>query len=345
MTSDGAFVFLIQPNGKLRKLNAQNGNLVATWDARWEGEAATDIDTAGDHLVACYPQHSAVRWIDKKTGQPIHEVGGLQTPRALTVRKNGEVIVGTKRGLVTVSRAKAAPQVRVRDETNQFQALDVDHATGDVYVVDKADGETILRFAGYRLVQSYGGKARAFGRYDPTRFAGVSDIAADGLGGFYVTEPASPPRRVAHFAAESGKLLREWYGGQSFYIDTAVDRVDPTNVWGCAGEGFVHHYKLDYDTGKWTIHATYQTGRLGDSMFPFAGKWRPVRRGGKLFLVHGSVPAVLRVDEEAGKAVACRDRLRRAQWTTCGNSVSRQRTRRLSPDRGCRRPSGWGTRI
>ncbi|MEM7397206.1 MAG: hypothetical protein AAF492_33205, partial [Verrucomicrobiota bacterium] len=65
----------------------------------------------------------------------------------------------------------------------------------------------------------------------------------------------------------------------------------------------MHHYKMDYDRGSWTIQATYQVGRLGDSMFPFCGKWRPMRRGEKLYLVHASLPAVLRIDEANGMAV------------------------------------------
>ncbi len=303
MASNGTHVFLVQPNGRVRRLDARTGRLQRTWEAKWDDEPPSDVDCAGDSVVVCYPEHDTIRWIDPTNGSTRHENRSTKRPTNLTVRSNGEVVAVTEAGIVSLARPNAEPVVRVPATGHVFGAIDVDHATGELYVVDSANGERVLRYDDDRLVRAYGGEVRGFGRYDPTRFSGIGDVAADGRGGFYVVEPSFPPRRVAHFDATSGKLLREWYGGQSFYVDTAIDRTDPSNVWGCAGEGFVHHYVVNYDTGSWTIRAIYATGRLGDSLFPFAGKWRPVRRGEETWLVHESVPAVVRVDEANGRVV------------------------------------------
>lgn len=304
MAANGKFAFLVQPNGRLRKLDAASGRLLATWEAKWDEEPPSDVDCAGETVVVCYPEHDAIRWIDPTNGSTRHEVRAAKRPTNVTVRANGEVVAVTEAGIVSIAGPSAEPVVRVPAKGHAFGAIDVDHSTGDVYFVDTADGERVLRYdAECKLVRAYGAAVRAFGQYDPMRFSGIGDVAADGRGGFYVVEPASPPRRVAHFDAKSGELIREWYGGQSFYVNTAVDRSDPTNVWGCAGEGYVHHYVFDYDAGTWTIRAIYATGRLGDSLFPFAGKWRPVRRGEETWLVHESVPAIVRVDEANGRVV------------------------------------------
>jgi len=307
MAADAGRLFLIQANGNLRRLDANTGGQQAVWKIIWDKEPAADIDVCENNLVVCYRQHGAVRWIDPTSGRTVQTVEGIPGARAVTVREDGpsgEVLVVADAGIHSLSRQAPTPVKRIDGTGHLFEQIDVDHTTGEIYVLDHHQGQWVRRFdRQYKLVRSYGGPPRPFGRYDPKLLSGATDVAADGRGGFYIAEPATPPRRTAHFDAQTGRVIREWYGGQSFYVDTAVDPRDPTNVWGCAGEGYIHHYKIDYDTGKWTVHATYAIGRLGDSLYPFSGKWHPMHRGGKLYLRHGNIAAVVRVDEENRRVV------------------------------------------
>ena len=58
----------------------------------------------------------------------------------------------------------------------------------------------------------------------------VQDRHGDGNGGWVVVEQWSPPRRTAHFDSD-GEIIEEWYGGQRFFTDVAVDPKDPSLVW------------------------------------------------------------------------------------------------------------------
>jgi hypothetical protein len=307
MAAGGGHVWLVQKNGNLRKLDASSGRQVALWKIAWEKEPAADVDAHDGALVVCYPKHGAVRWLDPGSGAAQQTAEGIPGCRALSVRGDGaggEVVVLGDGGVFTVSRSRPKPVRRIDGANHDFAALDVDHATGDLYVIDARDGVRVRRYdREYKLVKSYGGAKRPWGRYDPQLFSGPTDVAADGRGGFYVTEPTAPPRRTAHFDAGTGRLLREWYGGQSFYVNAAVDPDDPADVWGCAGEGFIHHYRMDYDAGTWSIRAVYAIGRLEDSLFPFTGKWLPRRHRGRLHLLHANLPAMVRVDEENGRVI------------------------------------------
>jgi hypothetical protein len=89
----------------------------------------------------------------------------------------------------------------------------------------------------------------------------------------------------------------------SFYVGGTFDPVDPSLFYGIAPEGFVNVYRIDFDSGSWTIDASYATGRLGDSLFPNATAFRAIRRSGQTFLYHRVVPAVLRLDPKQRKAI------------------------------------------
>ena len=154
----------------------------------------------------------------------------------------------------------------------------------------------------FQVQQTYGDRPREFGPYDPTRFAGIYDIAADLQGGFYVGEPGHPPRRIAHIARD-GSVIEQWFGGMSFYVGGTFDPDDPSRLIGIAPEGTVNVYRIDFADGSWEIEETYSTGRLGDGMFPNAGAFRAIRRDGRLYLYHRVIPAVLRLDSELRRAV------------------------------------------
>ena len=89
----------------------------------------------------------------------------------------------------------------------------------------------------------------------------------------------------------------------SFYIGGSFDPDDSTRLIGIAPEGSVNIYKIDYVKGTWDIEACYETGRLGDSMFPFTGSFRAVRRDGELYLYHREIPSVVRLDPRLRRAI------------------------------------------
>ena len=84
MAANGRHLFLIQPNGNLRKLDSRTGKLLNTWNLLVEKEAPADLDIHGDELVVCYPKAALVRWIDPTTGKIIQEVQGVSQVRGVT---------------------------------------------------------------------------------------------------------------------------------------------------------------------------------------------------------------------------------------------------------------------
>lgn len=205
MAANGKFVFLIQKNGNLRTLDAKTVRLLRVWKLMIQKEAPTDIDAQGNLIVVCYPKNGAVQWLDE-SGPILQTISKISEPRAISLRANGEALVTTKDGIVSLSRTQPKAVLRISATEHAFEALDIDHATNDVLIIDKHNGERIQRYdRSYKHVATYGGNVRSFGRYDPNFFSGLSDVAADGQGGFYVTEPTTPPRRAAHFRLSDGK--------------------------------------------------------------------------------------------------------------------------------------------
>jgi len=311
--ADGDKVFLCQPNGRLRYLSPNTGRNRATWEIGWDGHPATDVDYYRGFLVAVFAGKGGVRWLNSDTGATVHGVEGITGVRNVTVVgswNGGSILVEAEGTIYSLSRNFPTPVEVISGLGDCSGGIDIDHASGDLYVVERLDGdERVHRYdSKHQRVQSYGGVRRPHGPYDPTLFAGVFDVAADGNGGFYIAEPSGAPRRVARFSAKTGEILDEWYGGQSFYTHAAVDTEQPEFVWGCAHEGHVIQYRMDWgessgDPVSWEIVATYATGNLGDALYPFTGKWRPFRKNGKTFLVLEGRAAILRVDEESHRVV------------------------------------------
>lgn len=217
---------------------------------------------------------------------------------AIDTTEQGTALAVAGRDILSV-KPGAVPQ-KLASLDGAITALDYDAERRELWVV--LESHQVLRLdADGRVAQKYGGSRRNMGRFDPLRFVGIGDIAADGAGGFFIGEPAAPPRRVARFNRDGG-LAGQWFGGMAFYVNGAFDPDDATKLWGVAPEGSVIEYRLDLEAGVWTVEACYATGRLADSLFPFTGPFRVVRRKGQTFLYHRLMPAVLRLDATRGEA-------------------------------------------
>jgi hypothetical protein len=301
IAASGVHVFLVHPNGKLRRLNRDTGRVETEWQVDLDGSAPVDLDARHANLVVTYPDQGVVRWLSTKDGTLL---ASQELPGATAVA----VLDSTEKGRAFVSSANRIYELRPDQTPRQLAmldgvvtAVDFDELRGELWLA--VDGCQVLRLdAAFRIAQTYGDTRRPLGPYDPSCFSGIYDIAADLRGGFFIGEPADPPRRLAHFSRD-GTLLNEWYGCMSFYISGAFDPADLSRLIGIAPEGFVNVYTIDYESGEWCLDACYETGLLGDSLFPFTGSYRAVRRNGQLYLYHRAIPAVLRLDSALRKAI------------------------------------------
>jgi hypothetical protein len=142
--------------------------------------------------------------------------------------------------------------------------VSADPATGELFLVEHGESQQIKVFdAQFRPKATFGRKGgRLQGRYEPHDFLEVADIAGDGAGGFVIVEGAPGPRRTAHFDAQ-GKLIREWYGAQTFFVHNWHDPRQPNHVWIDNGHGWVTECEIDYDAGTWKPYATYKLDGIG----------------------------------------------------------------------------------
>lgn len=299
--TSGSHVFMLHPNGKLRRLNSQTGRVEAEWQIAKQGEAPVDVDAMGENLAVADQLANRIKWLSVESGKELASVE-LPSPAcvaAIDSNARGGFAAAAGKDIFIIHPDRE-PR-RVASLSGEINAMDYDPMRKELWAV--AGGHQVVRLnERFEVAQTYSDKPRELGAFDPTRFAGVYDIASDRKGGFYVGEPGRPPRRIAHIARD-GSLIDQWFGGMSFYVGGAFDPDDPTRLFGIAPEGFVNVYRIDYAAGKWEIEAAYATGRLGDSMFPNAGAFRAVRRNGELYLYHRVVPAVLRLDPKLRRAV------------------------------------------
>ena len=298
--TSGRFVFMLHPNGKLRRLDKETGRVEAEWQLAADREAPVDIDARGLNLVAADPHQNKVRWLSVSTGREYASVSlsGVSAVAAIENREKGLVFASSGTHLHQLGPDGIKKTV---DLGETVTSLDFDPDRRELWAVINQNKVCRLDTS-LQVVQTYGGETREYGPYDPTRFAGIYDIAADLQGGFFVGEPSHPPRRIAHVHRD-GSIIKEWYGGMSFYVGGTFDPDDPSRFFGIAPEGAVNVYRIDFETGNWKIEETYSTGRIGDSLFPNASAFRAVRRNGELFLYHRVIPAVLRLDQRQRRAI------------------------------------------
>ena len=121
--------------------------------------------------------------------------------------------------LVTVAASLAEPgRLDFDHGSNELLVTEGDAFTGGGGSNEGGGKQQIVRVSttSGTVLHTYGADGgRHFGLYDDAArrsFSGVTDVCADGHGGFFEAETYSPPRRVAHIAAD-GSVLQEWYGG------------------------------------------------------------------------------------------------------------------------------------
>lgn len=273
-------VFMLQGNGKVQVLDAASGKVGPRWDIRWLAEGDTentnfgeimDLDAAGEQFVVSYRKQNAVRWLDQADGKVI-DVAAVPQPKSVAIDpRTGRILIISDNTVLALTREAKTPQVIITKGLLQgAHRISVDPTNSDILVAEsdlsgEASGQQVKRFsAAGKLLAAYGkrGGRPVQGAYDPNGFCNINDIAVRPDGGFLICESFSPPRRTARFS-RTGKLLREWYGGQMYANYAAPDPEDPTHVWIESHWGSLIHAKVDYKKRTWKVLENYYYTDLG----------------------------------------------------------------------------------
>jgi hypothetical protein len=265
------------------------------------------VAAAGDQLIVSCNGAGSVMRLDPKTGAVLETLPTAGV-RDAAVEPDGTVLALTADSVVALGRSGKGPEVRIKGLAEPA-ALAVD-PSGDVFVAEGGARMQIRRFG--RDGRPTGTFGRAGGRrpgpYAATDFAGISGLAADGRGGFVVSE-RSAPRRVARFDRE-GRPVREWFGGMGFYCHTSLDPLDPTVGWMRPQEReWLIKVRMDYAARQWRPVACYRWEEVLDPAFfhrnPEYTHFRCLRRDldgdgrPETLLWSQAVPGLLLVEDEA----------------------------------------------
>ena len=294
--------------GKGGHANTEKWGTYPNWSVETY-EKPRRVDARDGELVVASPSTGLIVWLDPATGKEIDRLsieGGLAD---IALLGGGRVLVVAGDKIVEATRGKAGRTVRISDLISP-RRITVDRVTGDWFVAEAGASQQVKRFASTgKLLKTFGRVGgRKTGIYQPRDFQGVTDIAGDGEGGFFVTESAAP-RRTAHFSA-SGDVIKEWYGGQVFYSYVAPEPDDADRLW-MHSDGWLTRLSADYEHGTWQPLATYRFAEALDrNLFPtgignagFQIKRLDLTGSGRVktyLCPKWNLPLVLEVDEAAG---------------------------------------------
>ena len=274
---------------------------------------AQHMDARGEQLVVSLPGANQVQWIDPASGATV-DTATVPKVRDVALLTNGDVLAVSGDSLVTLNRANKTPQVRVSGLTAPHHVA-VDPATGDVFLTQSGDSQQVLKFdRNYKRTATFGRDGgRKFGTYVAKDFSQMTNVAADGKGGFVITEWLSPPRRTAHFDGQ-GRVLDEWFGGQLFYNVAAPAPDNVNRVWFQSHWGTLVEAELDYDRRSWKPRATYNLNadinqdfilpiEFGAGFYPFQADFDADGKKETYLWSDAHAGLILRPDEKLGKLV------------------------------------------
>ncbi|MBI1369624.1 MAG: hypothetical protein GC162_13340 [Planctomycetes bacterium] len=214
------------------------------------------IDAAAGQLVAASSK-GVIGWLDPQTLNVLKHRKMPADLKDIAVTPAGQVVALYADRLLLIADDVAEPKTLI-DKLTDARCVDVDLGSGEILISIADEDQRIHRFdANGKLIKSYGQiGGRRLGKYVAENFREVLDVAADGMGGFVITETEAP-RRTAHFDRE-GHLLREWYGGQQFYTDAVPDPEDATQVWMDTQWNSIMHISVDYAARRWKVIGVYK---------------------------------------------------------------------------------------
>jgi hypothetical protein len=313
-------LYMLQQNGYLQVIDADDGTLRASWDVLPEGitrEDTTymhsldqiggaDLAAYGDTVVLTYRDSGRIVWLDPSDGS-VSTQFKLSQPHGVAVDSSGEAFVITA-GRVLGIRTDGSARFVVIDGLNDPQRISIDPTTGNILVLDNYPGTQIKRFSQRgELLATYGQEeGRRYGYYEPNDFYAATDLTADGQGGFLIAEPQGVPRRVGHFDS-NGLVKKQWFGGQPYYAWAEPDPRDPSKVWYFSGEGLVLT-QIDLNSGEWDVLETYVPENMAGGLItqPSAhiGQWRVLYHNDQRYILCNSTAQVLAHSDGALRAVS-----------------------------------------
>ena len=273
---------------------------------------ADRVAASGDQLVASSSGVSALMWLDPNTGE-ILDTAPMAGVKDVAIDTHGTLYALVGDTVVTLTRAQKTPVVLVRGLKSPV-SIDVDATRGDLWVLEGGASQQVKHYTTAGVLAATLGRAggRLTGAFQQRDFDGVSDIIADGHGGFLVAEKSSAPRRVARFD-RNGNVVKNWFGGMGFYVHTSLDQLDPTVGWMRPQETrWVMKVQMDYQRRDWRPLASYRWDALLDERFfqriPEYMHFRTLRRdlngdgtAETLLWAQSSIPGLLWVEDEAAR--------------------------------------------
>jgi hypothetical protein len=321
---DQGMLFMLQQNGRLQPIDAESGQVQVNkygrggeWDPlpdpvknnidnrkevrqRYHHSdeiAGADIAAHGDTLVISFQEQDSVRWLSKQDGS-VETAVDVPAPLGVAVGPQEGVFAISDGRIVQVAEGGSTRPV-VQANLSTPRRLDVDPESGDLLVAEGPPDHRVKRFdRNGDLKRSLGREGgRQQGDYRPNHFLQLTDITADGNGGFLVAEPYVAPRRVAHVDNDDD-LANEWFGGLPYFGVGEPDTGDPSKVWLNPGSWFTLA-EVDYDAGEWDVAETYHLDAMVDGLVQGPGgsrnRWMGLQHNGQTFLaLYHSTPQVLR---------------------------------------------------
>ena len=100
VATSGSHVFMIHPNGKLRRVNKDKGGVEAEWPIGIDGEAPADLAANGKNLVVTYSGKGVVRWLSMADGKTLGEgaLDKVASVAAISDTAQGEAFVSALLG-------------------------------------------------------------------------------------------------------------------------------------------------------------------------------------------------------------------------------------------------------
>lgn len=219
---------------------------------------AESLDARFGELIASFPGAGTLAWLNPQTASILEkiELPDRHAGRAVLAAPGVAVAISGNR-LVQVAR-NGKIEVKAEGLVSP-EAIAFDPANGGFWVAEGGPSQQVKFFDKEFQLKKTLGRAggRKSGAYLPEDFLAVSAIAADGRGGFLITEDDSAPRRTAHFDKD-GKLIKEWMGGQQFYTFAAPDPEDPNLFWMDSQWGWLMQVRVDWDKRDWKVLGTYR---------------------------------------------------------------------------------------
>lgn len=335
---DGEYLFLLQEDYRIQRISAAEGWNKAEgphdprrcwdvaidpkqraqhpdggWKAMKRGRgrmtSAVDFDVHAGNIVVAYRAFDRLRWIDPaskapRDGRPttatvLHEVA-VAEPEGVAVTATGDALVISGGAILRVTPQGETSVAIPAERLTAPYRLGIHRPSGSIFVAERGASQQVVRFSPEGEEQArFGipGGRPVQGLYDPNGFREISDLAVAADGSFWITEAFTAPRRTAHWSAE-GDLVREWYGGQMYANRAAVDPADPSLVWMDSQWGELIQAEVDWETGRWSVRATYSYMHpLASTYRHETGLWFVRHHGGHTWLCSERGVHVLRLDE------------------------------------------------